>query len=115
MSAAAAADAFPEAAFRPHRRTRTPGGAGSPPNGGTSRGGGGGERTNAAILRATGDILVPEALAHHVEFVSGLTELWMPDARHGKLDGAGAGRFGASFGGLKVGWRLSWCGWSPGF
>eukprot|EP00752_Nemacystus_decipiens_P002082 g1992.t1 len=82
MSAAAAADTFPEAAFRPHRRAR------SSPNG-----------NNAAILRATGDILVPEVLAPHVEFVSGLTELWVPDARHGKLDPSGAGRFGRVSGG----------------
>lgn len=116
MSAAAAAHTFPEAAFRSHRRTTgTPGGGGSPgPNGGTNRGGGGGERTNAAILRATGDVLVPEALARHVEFVSGLTELWVPNARHGELDGAGEGRFGGLFGGIEVGldcrlwvWRVS--------
>lgn len=84
MSAAAAADTFPEAAFRPHRRTRAAGGDGdgSAPN------------NAAAILRATGDIFVPEALAPHVELVSGLTELWVPDARHGKLDRSGAGRVG---------------------
>lgn len=108
MSAAAAADTFPEAAFRPHRRTRahtrTPGGDGSPLTGSTSGGGGGGkEKTNAAILRATGDVLVPLTLAPHVEFVSGLTELWVPDARHGKVDRAGTGRFGGLSGGNQVG------------
>ncbi|CAN0559575.1 unnamed protein product, partial [Ectocarpus sp. 12 AP-2014] len=58
MSAAKAAETFPEAAFRSHRRER-----------GGKRGGTG------AVLRATGDVLLPEALAVHVEFVSGLTEL----------------------------------------
>lgn len=116
MSAAAAAETFPEAAFRSHRRTpRTTSTAsflsadGPPPNGNNNnsnkkRGGGRGG-ASAAILRATGDILIPESLAGHVEFVSGLTELWVPDVPGlgtGKLDGAGAGRFG-SFGGMEVG------------
>ena len=98
MSASAAADMFPEAAFRPHRRTRAPGGDGSAPN-------------DAAILRATGDILLPEALIPHVELVSGLTELWVPDARHGKVDRSGAGRFGGS--GLSGGNEVRWdvCRW----
>ncbi|CAM9420408.1 unnamed protein product [Ectocarpus sp. 4 AP-2014] len=87
MSAAKAAETFPEAAFRSHRRER-----------GEKRGGTG------AVLRATGDVLLPEALAVHVEFVSGLTELWVPDVAEGggmgKLDGAGAGlgRFRSSNG-----------------
>lgn len=91
MSAAKAAETFPEAAFRSHRRE--PGG---------KRGGTG------AVLRATGDVLLPEALAVHVEFVSGLTELWVPDVAGGggmgKLDGAGAGlgRFRSS-NGMEVG------------
>ena len=116
MSAAAAADTFPEAAFRPHRRahtrTTTPGGDGSSMtslSGNTSGGGGGGgggasEGTDAAILRATGDVLIPEALASHVEFLSGLTELWVPDTRHGKVDRAGAGRLGGLSGGKQVEW-----------
>lgn len=91
MSAAKAAETFPEAAFRSHRRER-----------GGKRGGTG------AVLRATGDVLLPEALAVHVEFVSGLTELWVPDVAGGggmgKLDGAGAGlgRFRSS-NGMEVG------------
>lgn len=107
MSAAWAAETFPEAAFRPHRRTPLSSAAAGSPNSNKKRGG----TTNSAILRATGDILVPEALAAHVEFVSGLTELWVPDVPGrgmGKLDGAGAGRFG-SVDGMEVrmyNWRF---------
>ncbi|CAN0171587.1 unnamed protein product [Scytosiphon promiscuus] len=77
MSAARAAEVFPEAAFRPHRR--------SDPSGVTGA---------SAIMRATGEVSVPDDLAQHVEFMSGLTELWVPGVAAGgmgKLDGAGAG------------------------
>lgn len=95
MSSDAAAAAFPEAAFRSHRRH-------------ADRISGKPDR-KGAVLRATGDVLVPASLSGHVEFISGLTELWVADAPGsgtGKLDGGG-GRFG-SLGGMEVctlGWR----------
>lgn len=83
MSITAAAAAFPEAAFRPHfKPART-----------SARGNG------RAVLRATGDIFIPKSLSRHVEFVSGLTELWPGDGT-GKLDGARAGVGGG--GGIEV-------------
>ena len=82
MSPSTAAAAFPEAALRPHRRRNVRAGKGG---------------AAAAVLRATGDIFIPENLARHVEFISGLTELWARDVAGGgarQLDGAGASRFG---------------------
>lgn len=95
MSSDAAAAVFPEAAFRSHRRNADfvdgkPGRKG-------------------AVLRATGDVLIPASLSGHVEFISGLTELWVanaPGGGVGKFDGGG-GRFG-SLGGMEVciGWLI---------
>lgn len=94
MSAAVAAATFPEAAFRSHRRVAST-------NRNKKRGG------TRAILRATGDVLIPKSLAGHVDFISGLTELWELDMARsgmGKLDGAGAGgRPGSFAGGMEVG------------
>lgn len=83
MSVTAAAEVFPEAAFRPHFKTSRA----------SARGKG------RAVLRATGDIFIPGSLSRHVAFVSGLTELWPGDGT-GKLDGARAGLGGA--GGMEV-------------
>ena len=97
MSAAAAAEMFPEAAFRSHRRTGTGTGTGTgTPTGNTPTAG-------TTILRATGDVLIPEALARHVEFLSGLTELWPPEGV-----ATGAGRVGP-FGGAEVGLAVWLC------
>lgn len=85
MSAAEADKAFPEAAFRSHRRI-------ADTRNGQKRGG------SSAVLRATGDILIPQSVSEHVEFISGLTELWVTDGAGGgmgKLNGAGAGRVGS--------------------
>ncbi|CAN0392700.1 unnamed protein product, partial [Laminaria digitata] len=79
MPYAVAATTFPEATFRSHHRTDDSWKI-------QKRGGMG------AVLRATGDVLMPEALSRHVEFISGLTELWVPSVSgtgSGKLDGAG--------------------------
>lgn len=83
MSVTAAAAVFPEAAFRPHFKTSRSSAKGK----------------GRAVLRATGDVFIPESLSRHVEFVSGLTELWPGDGM-GKLDGARAGLGGA--GGMEV-------------
>lgn len=61
----AASKLFPEAAFRTHHRT------GRQHRDGTD-----------TVIRATGDIFVPEDVAEHVEFVSGLTELWAERGQH---------------------------------
>eukprot|EP00904_Undaria_pinnatifida_P000763 jgi/Undpi1/10688/HiC_scaffold_29.g13136.m1 len=97
MPHVAAAATFPEASFRSHHRI----------DDSENRGIGG-------VLRATGDVLIPEALTRHVEFISGLTELWVPGRYRvtpRELDGAGVergrgkgrGRGRGSFAGMEDG------------
>lgn len=59
MSPDAAATTFPEADFRVHRQS-----------GKRDRG------DSGAVWRATGDVYIPRDLNGHIEFISGLTELW---------------------------------------
>lgn len=97
MSVSAAEATFPEARFRAHL---------PPSHQGDSNNNvkGGGKST--ALLRATGDVLIPECFAAHVDFISGLTELWAGSRTNlagygggrggggvlGKRDGGGAGK-----------------------
>lgn len=84
MSYDVAASRFPEAKLRSHHRTSANSHADSNvKNNGYSTGSKEKRGETGAILRATGDVLIPGAVSRHVEFISGLTELWVSDVGGG--------------------------------